>query len=88
MALTRAFTLDYDAQGDVLYVSLTAPQPALSLEVEPDVFFRYVPPGLEVVGITFLNFLMHFPGPDPKTTPTHATAVVEDILQKYPKIPL
>ena len=90
MALStpRAFTIDYDAQGDVLYVSLTAPQPALSLEVEPDVLLRYVPPGLKVVGITFLNFLMHFPGPDPKTTLAHATTVVEGILRKYPKVPL
>ena len=88
LSTTRAFTLDYDAQGDVLYVSLAAPQPALSLEVEPDVLLRYVPPGLDVVGITFLNFLTHFPGSDPKTALGHATAVVDDIWRKYPQVPL
>jgi len=85
---TRAFTLDYDAQGDVLYVFFTAPQPALSLEVEPDILLRYVPPSLDVVGMTFLNFLTHFPGSDPETAIERATAVVDDIVRKYPKIPL
>jgi len=81
-------THDYDAQGDVFYVSLTAPQVALSLEVESDVLLRYVPPSFDVVGITFLNFLAHFPGSDPKTAPACVTAVVDDILRKYPKVPL
>jgi hypothetical protein len=84
----RALTTDYDAQGDVLYVSLAAPQPALSLEVEPDVLLRYVPPSLEVVGITFLNFLRHFPGLDPEAALAHVTAVAEAVLRKYPKVPL
>jgi hypothetical protein len=88
LSTTRAFTFDYDAQGDVLYVSFTAPQAALSLEVEPDVLLRYVPPSLNIVGITFLNFLAHFPGSDPKTAPACVTAVVDDILRKYPKVPL
>jgi hypothetical protein len=57
------FTLDYDAQGDVIYASMPAPQPALSVEVEPDVLLRYVPPSLEGVGCTFINFLRHFPCP-------------------------
>ena len=81
------FTLDYDAQGDVVYASIQAPQPALSVEVEPDVLLRYVPPSLEVVGCTLINFLRHFPCPPPKTPLEHATAVVEGLLRKYPQVP-
>jgi len=80
------FILDYDAQGDVVYASIQAPQPALSVEVEPDVFLRYVPPSLEVVGCTLINFLTHFPCPPPKTVLEHATTVVEELLRKYPQV--
>jgi hypothetical protein len=82
-----AFTLDYDAQGDVVYASKPVPQPALSVEVEPDVLLRYVPPSLGVVGCTLINFLTHFPCPPPKTPLEHATAVVEELLRKYPQVP-
>ena len=77
------FTLDYDAQGDVVYASVPAPQPALSVEVEPDVLLRYVPPSLEVVGCTLINF----PCLPPKTPIEHAMAVVEELLRKYPQVP-
>lgn len=89
MALStpRSFTFDYDTQGDVLYVSFTEPQAALSLEVEPDVLLRYVPPELEIVGITFLNFRRHFPALDPTHTPPCVTMVVEDVVRKYPTVP-
>jgi hypothetical protein len=70
------FTLDYDAQGDVVYASIPAPQPALSVEVEPDVLLRYVPLNFEVVGC-----------PLPRTSLEHATAVVEELLRKYPRVP-
>ena len=63
------------------------PQPALSVEVEPDVLLRYVPPRLEVVGCTLINFLTHFPCPPPKTPLEHAMAVVEELLRKYPQVP-
>jgi hypothetical protein len=81
-----AFTLDYDAPGDVVYASIQAPQPALSVEVEPDVLLRYVPPSLAVVGCTLINFLKHFPCPARKTPLEHATAVVEELLRKYSQI--
>jgi hypothetical protein len=81
------FTLDYDVQGDVVYASMPAPQPALSVEVEPDVLLRYVPPSLAVVGCTLINFLKHFPCPAHKTPLEHATAVVEELLRKYSQVP-
>lgn len=90
MALStpHSFTFDYDTQGDVLYVSLTEPQPALSLEVEPDVLLRYIPPYLEVVGITFLNFRRHFPALEPGDMTSCVTVVVEECVRKYPTVPL
>ncbi len=89
MALStpHAFTFDYDAEGDVLYVSLAEPQAALSVEVEPDVLLRYVPPHLQVVGITFLNFRRRFPDFDPTHTPSWVDVVVEDCVRKYPTVP-
>jgi len=81
-----AYTLDYDTQGDVVYASIPAPQPALSVEVEPDVLLRYVPPSLAVVGCTLINFLKHFPCPARKTYLEHAAAVVEEFLRKYPQV--
>jgi len=70
------------------YASIDAPQPAVSIEVEPDVLLRYVPPGDEVVGVTMLNFLKHFPLPPQTPLLAHATAVVEQLLQRYPKVPM
>ena len=81
------FTLDYDTQGDVVYASMPGPQPALSVEVEPDILLRYVPPGLEIVGFTLINFLQHFPCLPPKTLLEHAMAAVEELLLKYPQVP-
>lgn len=83
----RLFTCDYDMQGDILYVSLTEPQPALSVEIEPDVLLRYTPPNLEIVGITFLNFRTHFPALDPTHALSGVNRVVEDFVHKYPQVP-
>ena len=47
--------LDYDADSDLL--SPGAPQPAASVEVTDDVWWRCVPGNPEAVGITVLNFL-------------------------------
>jgi hypothetical protein len=86
--IEHALQLQYDERGDVLYASIGAPQPALSIEVKPDVLLRYVPPGDEVVGVTMLNFLKHFPLPPQTPLLAHATAVVEQLLQHYPKVPM
>jgi hypothetical protein len=39
------------------------------------------------VGLTLINFRKHFPCPHPKTPLEHATAVVEELLRKYPQVP-
>jgi len=75
--------LAYDDEVDVLYASRGSPQPAASFEVMDDVLLRYLPPHTEVVGITVLNFLEHFPNIDAQPFQVHAIAVVEGLLSKY-----
>jgi uncharacterized protein YuzE len=89
MALTSppAWEVAYDDEGDVLYASRGAPQPAASVEVGDDVFLRYVPVNPEVVGITIVNFLQHYPQPAGRSLRDHATAVVMALWQAYPKVP-
>jgi hypothetical protein len=70
------------------YASIGVPQLALSIEVKPDVLLRYIPTGDEVVGVTMLNFLKHFPLPPRTPLLTHATAVVKQLLQHYPQVPM
>jgi hypothetical protein len=90
MAITEplSWDLDYDDEVDVLYASRGAPQPAASLEVLDDVLLRYVPPPPEVVGITIVNFLKHFPNLKAKPFQMHATAVLEELFRKYPSVPM
>ncbi|HXH09371.1 MAG TPA: DUF2283 domain-containing protein [Alphaproteobacteria bacterium] len=80
--------LDYDAENDVLYASLGTPQAALSYEMMEDVLLRYVPPSPAVVGITIINFLRHYPLQDTALVLSVAKAVVENLLEKYPTVPL
>jgi uncharacterized protein YuzE len=89
MALTNtpAWEVEYDAEGDVLYASRGAPQPAASVEVGDDIFLRYVPGNPEVVGITIVNFLQHYPPPAGRSLRDHATAEVAALWQAYPKVP-
>jgi uncharacterized protein YuzE len=77
----------YDDEVDVLYASRGAPQAATSVEVGDDVFLRYVPANPEVVGITIVNFLQHYPPPAGRSLRDHATAVVAALWQAYPKVP-
>lgn len=79
--------LDYDARGDVLYASLGAPQPAVSYEIDEDIYLRHVPPSHDVVGITILNFLQHFPLEDRAPLQQHAARIVHELLQKYRSVP-
>jgi Protein of unknown function (DUF2283) len=90
MAVTEipSWDLDYDDEVDVLYASRGAPQPAASLEVIDDVLLRYVPPQTDVVGITIINFLKHFPNVKAKPFQAHATAVLADLFRKYPAVPM
>ena len=82
MAISGSAGLEwqYDAQGDVLYASFGAPQPAITDEVEDDVWLRYCPPQPQVVGITILNFRQHFPSQEP-------AYVVQQVFEKYPIVP-
>jgi hypothetical protein len=80
--------LDYDEEGDVLYASIGAPQPAAGIEVAPDVVLRYIPLSCEVVGLTTLNFLEHFPLPSQTSLPEHMLAVATRLLQQYSKVAL
>jgi uncharacterized protein YuzE len=77
---SAALVLQYDAEGDVLYASLGAPQPAITDEAEDDVWLRYCPPRPQVVGVTVLNFRRHFPDQEP-------AAVIRQVLEKYPIVP-
>jgi hypothetical protein len=80
--------LDYDEQNDVLYASLGSPQAALSYEVSKDVWLDYIPPNLTVLGITILNFLKHYPVTNKTTVFETAQTVVQDLLQRYPSVPI
>jgi hypothetical protein len=64
------------------------PQPAASLEVMDDVLLRYVPPLPEVVVITLVNFLQHFPDINVKPFQAHAAAVIEELFRKSPRVPV
>ena len=82
----QAWQFDYDEQGDVLYASMGEPQPALSHEVETDVLLLYVPPSQQVVGMTVVNFLKHFPRRKGIPVLAHAVVVVQELLAKYPEV--
>jgi hypothetical protein len=53
-----------------------------------DVLLRYVPPHTEVVGITIVDFLKHFPNVKTKPFQVHAAAVLEELFRKYPTVPV
>jgi len=50
----------YDEEGDILDVSIGAPEEAISREVEDDFFLRFNPKNSEVVGFSILNFRKWF----------------------------
>jgi uncharacterized protein YuzE len=80
--------LDYDEQNDVLYASRGSPQAALSYEISKDVWLDYIPPNRIVVGITILNFVEHHPVTNKGTLLEIAQTVVQDLLQRYPSVPI
>jgi uncharacterized protein YuzE len=85
--LGKPLRLNYDEEADVLYASIDKPQPALSIEIEADILLRYTPPGNEVVGVTLISFLEHFPCPPQKNIYEHAAGIVTDLLMKHRVIP-
>jgi uncharacterized protein YuzE len=50
-----AITWDYDAEADVLYLSLGEPQPAVGVDIGDGVIVRYDEARQEVVGLTVLG---------------------------------
>jgi uncharacterized protein YuzE len=80
--------LNYDEQNDVLYASLGPPQAALSYQISKDIWLDYIPPNRRVMGVTILNFLEHYPVTNNGTWLEIAQIVVQDLLEKYPSVPL
>ena len=48
-------TWDYDEEGDVLYLSIGEPQPAVGIDIGEGVILRYDEAHKEVVGLTLLG---------------------------------
>lgn len=46
---------DYDEEGDVLYISVGQPRPAIGIDIGEGVVLRYDEAKHEVVGITVLS---------------------------------
>jgi hypothetical protein len=80
--------LDYDEQNDVLYASLGSPQAALSYEISKDIWLDYIPANRRVLAVTVLNFLEHYPVANRDTVLQEARTIVQDLLQRYPSVPL
>ena len=79
--------LQYDAESDVLYASLGAPQAALSYEVTEDVLLRYVPPSRRIVGVTIIDFTRHYSKEGGGSVDERARMVIEGLLAKFPEVP-
>ncbi|MCZ7540356.1 MAG: DUF2283 domain-containing protein [Anaerolineae bacterium] len=58
--MDKVTQLFYDAEGDVLYLSIGEPRPAISQEVGDDVLLRIDPNTGEIVGLTVLNLSSRF----------------------------
>lgn len=52
--------LFYDSEGDVLYLSVGEPRPAVSQELGDDILLRVDPETNEIVGLTVLNLSARF----------------------------
>ena len=48
-------TWEYDEEGDVLYISVGDPRPAVTIDLGESILARYDEKEKEVVGITILN---------------------------------
>lgn len=58
--MDKVMQLFYDDEGDVLYLSVGDPRPAVSEELGDDVLLRHDIETGEVVGLTVLNFSARF----------------------------
>lgn len=48
-------TWEYDEEGDVLYIAVGEPRPAVTIDLGESILARYDEEEKEVVGITILN---------------------------------
>jgi len=58
--MDKVSQLFYDAEGDVLYLSIGDPRPAISEELGDDVLLRVDVETGEIVGLTVLNLSARF----------------------------
>ena len=58
--MDKVTQLFYDTEGDVLYLSIGEPRPAISQEMGDDVLLRIDPESGEIVGLTILNLSVRF----------------------------
>jgi uncharacterized protein YuzE len=56
MAEKKELNFVYDAEGDILDISVGAPQGAISNEIADDFFVRIHPETKQIVGFSILNF--------------------------------
>lgn len=52
--------LDYDEQGDVMYIAFDAPRPAVSVSIDSGMIVRYNPTTFQIVGFTITSFKGYF----------------------------
>lgn len=51
----ESLSWEYDEEGDVLYIAVGDPRPAVTIDVGESVLVRFDEEAREVVGITILN---------------------------------
>ena len=51
----ESLSWEYDEEGDVLYIAVGEPRPAVSIDVGESVLIRFDEKAGEVVGITLMN---------------------------------
>jgi len=56
----NTFNLKYDPKTDILHLSFGRAQQAISVEQEPEVFYRVNPKTNKLVGLTVLGFQKSF----------------------------
>ena len=72
----------YDREADVMYLSIGAPQTAKTVEQHPHFIARLHSDTGELVGLTIINFSVHFPSVvDRAGFPNKGTVTAEEMLR-------
>ena len=58
--MAEKLRFSYDKEGDILEIALGRARPAISREIDDDVFVRLDPKTRRVVGFSILNFTKYF----------------------------